>query len=64
MNKSKSVALLLAILLPGVDRIYLGYKGLGIVKILTAGGFGIWWIIDIFQVATGKMKDAQGNDLV
>jgi len=64
MNKSKTVALVLAILLPGIDRIYLGYTGLGIVKLITAGGCGIWWIFDIIQVATGKMKDAQGNALV
>ena len=64
MNKSKTVTLVLAILLPGIDRIYLGYTGLGIVKLITAGGCLIWWIFDIIQIATGKMKDAQGNALV
>ena len=61
--KSKMVALILAILLPGIDRIYLGYTGLGIVKLLTAGGCGIWWIIDIISIATGKMKSADGQEL-
>ena len=64
--KSKSTALILSIFLGefGIDRFFLGYTGLGIVKLLTIGGFGIWWIIDIIKIANGGMKDAQGNDLV
>jgi TM2 domain-containing membrane protein YozV len=63
--KSKTTALILSILLGeiGVDRFYLGYTGLGILKLLTAGGFGIWWLIDIIMIATGKLKAADGSDL-
>jgi len=63
--KSKTTTLILSILLGelGVDRFYLGYTGLGILKLVTFGGFGIWWIIDIIKIVTGSMKDAQGNDL-
>jgi len=32
----------------GVDRFLLGDIGLGIAKLLTAGGCGVWAIIDIF----------------
>ena len=60
------VTLLLSIFLGGlgIDRFYLGYTGLGILKLLTCGGVWIWWLIDLILIATGKMKDANGNELV
>ena len=66
MQKSKTTTLIISILLGelGIDRFYLGYIGLGVLKLITAGGFGIWWLIDIIMIATGKLKDAKGNDLV
>lgn len=48
----------------GVDRFYTGYIGLGILKLLTGGGCGIWWLIDVLLIATGKYKDSDGNLLV
>ena len=64
-RKSWLTALLLSIFLGGlgIDRFYLGYTGLGIVKLITAGGCGIWAIIDIILIAMGKMTDAAGNPL-
>ena len=64
-QKSQGTAFLLAFLLGafGIDRFYLGYTGLGIAKLITFGGCGIWAIIDTIITGMGIMKDAQGNSL-
>ena len=63
--KDKTVALILSIFLGelGIDRFYLGKVGTGILKLLTGGGLGIWWLVDIILIATGKMTDKAGNPL-
>lgn len=47
----------------GIDRFYLGYIGLGVIKLLTWGGFLIWWLVDFILILVGAMKDANGNEL-
>lgn len=61
-----TIALILSILVGelGVDRFYTGSIMLGIIKLLTFGGCGIWWIIDIILIVTGSYKDAYGRPLV
>ncbi len=63
--KEFMVALLLSIFLGqfGIDRFYMGYVGLGILKLLTGGGCGIWWLIDVILIATDKLPDSQGRPL-
>ena len=62
--KSKMVALILSIFLGelGIDRFYLGYIGTGILKLITCGGFVIWWLIDLILIATGKLKPKNGSE--
>ena len=47
----------------GVDRFIMGHIGLGILKLITLGGCGIWWLIDLILIATKNLKDADGQEL-
>lgn len=62
--KNKTTALILSVLVGGlgVDRFYLGYTGMGVLKLLTGGVFGILYIIDIINIATGKLGPADGSE--
>lgn len=64
-DKEWVVALLLSFFIGylGVDRFYLGQVGLGILKLVTLGGLGIWWLIDLISIATGSMRDEHGLPL-
>lgn len=64
-TKDQSTALLLAVFLGplGVDRFYLGQVGLGIAKLVTCGGAGVWAMIDTILIGMGKMRDSDGNSL-
>lgn len=57
------IALILAAVLGtlGVHRFYLGYYWQGAVQLVTAGGLGVWWIIDVIRIATGDLKP-KGRD--
>lgn len=62
-DKSFIATLLLAIFLGGlgVHRFYVGKVGTGILMLLTGGGFGVWWIIDVIMIAVGSFTDKGGN---
>jgi len=47
----------------GADRFYAGRIGLGILKLLTCGGYFVWWVVDIVLLLEGRMKDDFGREI-
>ena len=62
-DKEYIIALLFSIFLGylGIDRFYMGQVGMGIGKLLTGGGCGVWWLIDIILIATRSSNDSAGR---
>jgi len=65
-QKDWTTALLLSIFLGflGIDRFYLGYTTLGILKLITGGGCLIWWVYDLIMIIQNKLPDANGQPLL
>lgn len=56
--KSKTILIILSYLFGifGVDRMYLGCYGTGIVKLFTFGGLGIWYFIDLLLITLNAFE--------
>ena len=63
--KSKLNAILLCFFLSSlvIHRFYLGYTIIGVIQLLTFGGFLIWVIVDLIRLIIGSLKDSEDNDL-
>ena len=63
--KSKLTAILLCFFLGslGIHWFYLGYRLIGVIQLLTFGGFIIWAIVDLIMLIIGSLKNSEGNDL-
>jgi hypothetical protein len=63
--RSLRTAWLLALCLgfAGADRFYLRRPVTGTLKLLTLGGFGIWWLIDLFRITKENAADGASMPL-
>ncbi|HVV49875.1 MAG TPA: TM2 domain-containing protein [Polyangia bacterium] len=57
-SKNPTTALILSLLFGyfGIDRFYVGDIGLGVLKMLTLGGFFVWALIDLFLIMGAARK--------
>jgi TM2 domain-containing membrane protein YozV len=44
----------------GADRFYVGSPILGVLKLITAGGGGVWWLLDVVLLFANRMRDDNG----
>jgi hypothetical protein len=64
-DRDWAVALLLSVFLGvfGVDRLYLGHVWLGLAKLVTIGGLGLWALADIVLIGVRMVRDSDGRPL-
>lgn len=56
--KDPTVSIILSLFVGtlGIDRFYIGDTGLGIAKLLTCGGAGVWAIVDWFLIMNATRR--------
>ena len=61
-SKSFTITVLLCFFLGslGFHRFYLGKIWTGILMLITIGGFGIWYLVDLIRLLLGNFEDGDG----
>ena len=62
-DKDFVITLLICVFLGGlgVHRFFVDKMGTGVLMLVTLGGLGLWWIIDIILIVTGSFEDSEGR---
>ncbi len=47
----------------GVHRFYVGKIGTGVLMLITLGGFGVWFLVDLILVVTGQFTNKEGQKI-
>ncbi len=58
---NKTIILACVLGLFAIHRFINGKTKSGLIMLFTLGGCGIWWLIDIIMIITGKFTDSNGN---
>ncbi|KAG7190641.1 hypothetical protein KM043_006723 [Ampulex compressa] len=46
----------------GMDRFCLGQTGTAVGKLLTLGGVGVWWVVDVILLVTNSLQPEDGSN--
>ena len=47
----------------GVHRFYVGKIGTGVLMLITLGGLGVWFLVDLILVVTGQFTNKDGEKI-